>query len=65
MHAIKIYMKSIRHRKVFQAMCLMLFLGSASAAWLLKDAGDSTLATASAIIFSLFLLESVKSSANV
>jgi hypothetical protein len=46
-------------------MWLMLFLDSASTAWFLKDVGDKSLATASAIVFSLFLLESLKSSSSV
>lgn len=65
MNSRKIYMKSIRHRKTFQTICLMLFLGSASAAWFLKDDGDRSLATASAIIFSLFLFKNLKSSTSV
>ena len=62
---VKINMTSIRHRKVFQVMYLMLFLGSAYAAWLVKDAGDSALANALTIVLTLLLLKSLKSSPSV
>lgn len=58
-------MEPIRHKKVYQAMFLMLFLGSVWATVFLKDAGDSALATASAIILTLLLLKSLKSSTSV
>lgn len=58
-------MKSIRHRKVFQVMYLMLFLGSAYAACLIKDDGDRALANALTIVLTLLLLKSLKSSPSV
>jgi hypothetical protein len=58
-------MKSIRHRKVFQVISLLLFLGSTCAAVFLEDAADTALATSAAIILSLYLLESLKSSTSV
>ncbi len=58
-------MKHTLVRKVCQVLYLLLFLISASASWFLKDVSNNKLSTAAAIVFSLLMLQSMKTANRV